>query len=147
MLFHKLDRFRDFGLLILRIGIGVAFILHGYPKILGGTETWTQLGQALESFGIDLPATVLTVMGFLAALAETGGGALLVLGLLTRPACFALLATMVVATTMHIKKGDGFSTYSHALEAGILFLSLLFIGPGKFSWDAHWAAKRTQQHR
>jgi putative oxidoreductase len=142
MLFHKLDRFRDFGLLILRIGIGVAFVFHGYPKLLAGKEMWTGLGQALGAFGFDLPAPLLPVMGFLAALAETGGGALLVLGLLTRPACLGLLATMTVATIMHMDKGDGFKVYSHALEAGILFFSLIFIGPGKFSLDARWAAKR-----
>lgn len=142
MLFHKLDRLRDFGLLILRVGIGVAFVFHGYPKLLAGQTMWSQLGQALTSFGLELPPTVLTVMGFLAALTETGGGALLVLGLLTRPACLALLGTMVVATVMHIRKGDDFKVYSHALEAGILFLSLIFIGPGAYSWDAKWAAKR-----
>lgn len=145
MLLTKLDKYRDFGLLILRVGIGIAFIMHGYPKIMGGTETWNGLGQALGAFGLNLPANVQTIMGFLAALSETGGGALLVLGFLARPACLALLSTMVVATVMHIKKGDGFGGYSHALEAGIVFLSLFFIGPGKFSLDAGFAVKLTKK--
>jgi putative oxidoreductase len=36
---------------------------------------------------------------------------------------------------MHIKNGDGFNAASHAIEAGIVFLSLILIGPGHFSLD------------
>ena len=36
---------KDTGLLILRIGIGVMFMLHGLPKITGGTEQWAQMGR------------------------------------------------------------------------------------------------------
>lgn len=43
---------------------------------------------------------------------------------------------MIVATAMHIHKGDPFMKYSHALEAAILFFSFIFIGPGKYSIDA-----------
>ncbi len=50
---HKHDRFRGFGLLILRVGIGVAFLLHGHPRILGGAKSQTRLGQALGSVGRD----------------------------------------------------------------------------------------------
>ena len=39
---------------------------------------------------------------------------------------------MIVAATMHISKGDGFTGYSHAVESGILFVSLIFIGPGRY---------------
>jgi len=43
---------------------------------------------------------------------------------------------MMVATTMHLTNADPFLNYSHSLEAAILFLSLILIGPGKFSLDA-----------
>ena len=132
MLFHKLDKYRDTGLLILRIGIGVMFICHGYPKIAGGPAVWTKVGGALSVFGVNFGHTA---MGLVAGLSECGGGLLLALGLFTRPACFFMLSTMIVATTMHISGGDPFVKYSHAMEAGILFFSLLLIGPGKFSLD------------
>jgi len=67
---------------------------------------------------------------------EAVGGLLLALGLLFRPACGALLATMIVATSMHLGKGDGLMGASHAIEAGIVFLGLLLIGPGRFALDA-----------
>ena len=132
MLFHKLDKYRDIGLLILRIGIGAAFVCHGYPKIVGGPEVWARIGGALSSIGIDFAHTP---MGLIAGLAEGVGGLLLMLGLFTRPACFFLLNTMIVATLMHVRAGDPFVKYSHALEAAILFFSLLLIGPGKYSLD------------
>jgi len=36
---------------------------------------------------------------------------------------------------MHLQKGDPFSGYSHALELAIVFLSLFFTGPGRYSVD------------
>jgi len=108
------------------------FMCHGYPKLAAGPEMWTGLGGALSVVGITFAPTF---MGFIAAISEFGGGLLLVLGLMTRPACLFLLGTMAVATAMHVTKGDSFQKYSHALEAAILFFSLLFIGPGKYSID------------
>ncbi len=132
MIFHKLDKHRDKGLLVLRVGIGIMFMCHGFPKLTAGPEVWTKLGGALSAMGINFAPTF---MGFMASISEFGGGLLLVLGMFTRPACFFLLSTMIVALIMHTRSGDPFVEYSHALESAILFLSLLFIGPGKISLD------------
>ena len=35
----------DFGLLILRVGIGVMFIIHGWGKLIGGTDKWEAIGS------------------------------------------------------------------------------------------------------
>ncbi|RTQ52550.1 DoxX family protein [Hymenobacter gummosus] len=125
-------RYADLGLLLLRLGLGVMFVLHGYPKLMGGPEKWAALGGEMRHLGISLAPTF---WGLLAAVAETIGGQLLALGLLFRWACGALLATMLVATVSHLAAGDGFSGYAHAVESGIVFLGLLFIGPGKYSVD------------
>jgi len=109
------------------------FIMHGLPKLTGGPEKWAMLGDTMKSLGIDFAPTV---WGFMGAFSECVGGLLLAIGLFTRPACIALLATMIVAASMHISKGDPFVKYSHAVEAGILFISLILIGPGKYSLDA-----------
>lgn len=134
MLLHKLDRFRDFGLLLLRLGIGGAFTFgHGMGKLFGGPDRWEQIGGAMSQFGIDfLP----TFWGFMAAFAEFGGGILLALGLLFRPTLIVLLLpTMIVAATAHITGAIPGSPW-HAIEAGILFFCLIFIGPGDYSLDA-----------
>ncbi len=144
MIFHKLDRHRDKGLLILRVGIGIMYMCHGFPKLTAGPEAWTKLGGALSAVGINFAPTF---MGFMAAISEFGGGLLLVLGLFTRPACFFLLITMVVAMLMHIRSGDPFVKYSHALESAILFFSLLFIGPGKISLDEKLSKKNRRSNK
>ncbi len=135
MVLRFLDKYRDIGLLILRIGIGVMFIMHGLPKLTGGPDKWMMLGGTMKSLGVDFAPMA---WGFMAAFSECIGGLLLVLGFFTRPACFALLATMIVAASMHIGKGDPFVKYSHAMEAGILFISLILIGPGKYSIDGQY---------
>jgi putative oxidoreductase len=139
MIFQKLDKYRDIGLLILRVGIGIMFICPGFPKLTAGPEIWAKLGGAMSAVGINFAPTF---MGFMAAISEFGGGLLLVLGLFTRPACFFLLITMVVAMLMHIRSGDPFVKYSHALESAILFFSLIFIGPGKISLDEILSKKK-----
>lgn len=131
MLFNQLDKYRDVGLLVLRIGIGIAFMVHGWGKITGGPEQWAQLGQAVNHVGLSFGYTF---FGFMASLSEFGGGILLALGLLTRLSCVLLLCTMIVAASMHIATGQG--SPWHAIEAGILFLSLIMIGPGAYSLDA-----------
>lgn len=131
----------NFGLLIIRIVIGIMFVLHGEGKMFGGPEKWEKLGGAMENLGIDfLPA----FWGFMAAFAEFGGGILLVLGLLFRPACFIMFFTMFVAASVHwfdaVEAGKALKGQlmegSHAIEVGAVFLGLLFTGPGKFSIDS-----------
>jgi putative oxidoreductase len=139
MIFRFMDRYRDEGLLILRVGIGIMFVFHGYPKLIAGPETWAMIGGSMKVLGIGFAQTA---WGFMAALSECAGGILLAVGFFTRPACFFLLSTMIVATMMHIGKGDSFLKYSHAMESGILFFSLILIGPGKYSLDGQYRPGR-----
>ncbi len=131
---NSLDRFRDFGLLLMRVGIGVTYILiHGGPKLLGGTERWAELGGVMSLVGIEfMPA----LWGFLAAFAESVGALLLAVGFLTRPALILLTITMLFAIGAHwILWEDDWSTTSHALKMAIVFLGLFFVGPGRYSVD------------
>lgn len=124
--------FNDAGLLILRLGIGAIFLVHGTPKILGGPEKWEYLGMAMSSVGINFMPVF---WGFMAASSEFFGAICLILGLLFRPAAAMMMITMLVATTMHLTGGDGFTVASHAMKCAVLFLSLAVIGPGKYAID------------
>ena len=126
------NRCQDVGVFLLRLGIGAMFLVHGWPKLVGGTAAWVQLGGA---FPFDLGVTLMTAMGFLAAVSEFFGGLFLMMGFFTRTSSFFLMMTMVTAAGMHLRSGDPFTVYSHALSLAIVFLSMMFIGPGRYSVD------------
>lgn len=131
-IWNSLGKYRDTGLLILRIGLGVMMIMHGLPKLQGGPELWSGVGKAMSNIGINF---IPTFWGFMAAVTETIGGLFLILGLFFRPSALLLAFTMVIAGLMHLASGDGISGASHAIELLFVFLGLVFIGPGKHSVD------------
>ncbi len=132
MIWTTLERYRDVGLLILRLGVGLSFMyFHGWGKISGGPETWEQYGGSMEHLGITfLP----TFWGFMVAFTEFFGGLFIAIGFLFRPAAALLMIAMIVATNMHIQTGRGGP--AHSLKMAFVFAGLIFIGPGKYSVDA-----------
>jgi len=128
----NLSNYKNFGLLIIRLGLGLMFISHGFPKLAGGEKMWGMIGSATQNVGIHfLPA----MWGFLSAIVETFGGVLLIVGLAFRPVCILLILNLLVAATFHLSKGEGLAGASHAIEDAIVFAGLLFVGPGKYSVD------------
>ena len=139
MIWNALEKHRDAGLLVLRLGFGLGFLFyHGWGKLAGGPERWAQVGGAMDRFGIGFGHTF---FGFMASFSESIGGLLIALGLFFRPACALLFITMFVATVNHYATGRG--TPAHAAKNAMLFLGQLFVGPGRYSLD-HWIANRTR---
>jgi putative oxidoreductase len=128
----SLGKYRDYGLLLLRVGIGLMFVtVHGYPKISGGVQTWTGLGKTFNSLvGVSF---IPVFWGFMGAISEFVGGMCLITGFLFRPACVLISFTMLIAVIMNLRGGYGFSGGSQALELGVVCLSLLFTGPGRLT--------------
>ncbi len=133
MILTWLSKYREFGLLLLRLGIGGMFAFsHGWPKIAGGVEKWRAIGGAMRHLGINFAPEF---WGFMAATAEFGGGILLILGFFFRPACALLAFTMLVAAVTLTRAEGSIFAASHPIELGIVFLALILIGPGKYSID------------
>lgn len=126
------DTLVNAGLLVLRIGIGVIFIIHGLPKLMGGVETWTHLGSTMSMAGISFAPAF---WGFMAAATEVVGGLFILLGLLHRLVALMLLFTMIIALIVHVTAGDPFTVYSNALKALVVFVALAITGPGIYSLD------------
>ena len=119
------------GLLVLRLVMGAAFVLHGWPKI---QNPWGWMGADAH-----MPA----ILQALAAVAEFGGGMGLIVGLLTRLASLGITSNMVVAlATVHLPHGDSFVSKpgGQSFELPAVYLAcavlLLLLGPGRFSLDA-----------
>ena len=116
------------GLLILRVFIGAAMLTHGWGKMFGGLEGFT---QAVAGMGIPVPQ----VSAFLAAFAESFGAILLAIGLLTRPAAFLIAVTMAVAA-LGAHGGQGFAEQEAAWLYFFPALFFLLKGAGQWSVDA-----------
>ena len=119
-------------LLLGRITTGFLMVkLHGWSKLMAGTERWEGLGSTLaEAIGLDFMSIPL---GFMASFAESIAAVLIILGLTTRPAAFLLAFTMLVASFKKLEGG------LKAAELPLLFLTLsliiLLCGAGKYSLD------------
>jgi len=121
---------KEGGLLVMRLGLGLMMMTHGWPKIIGGPDKWERLGGNMEYLGISFFPVF---WGLMAALSEFAGGALVALGFWSRTASFFLVFTMIVAALTHFSSGEGLSGASHAIEVGFAFLGLMVLGPGKYS--------------
>lgn len=132
MMLTWLSQYRDIGLLILRAGIGLMMILHGFPKLAGGLPAWEKLGRAMGHLGVNFfPG----FWGFSSAMVETVGGVLLIIGFCFRPVTILMTLNFVVATVLLYKTSGAFLEWSRPAEMLILFFSLIFIGAGKYSVD------------
>ncbi len=138
----------SFGLLILRIGIGGVFVALSFPDLIGGVEKWEMVGSAMSAFGIN---SSLAMWGFLIAFFKFAGGILLILGLFLRPASIFLASVMFLVTVSYLGKLAAFESIpakiqalSHSFERMVLFVSLAFVGAGRFSLDEKiFASKKT----
>ena len=120
----------DFGLLLLRVVGGVAFMFHGWGKI---QNPFGWMGPDAFAPGL---------FQALAALAEFGGGLVWVVGLLTPLAAIGIASTLAVAFYVHaVVRGDPFvavgggASYELAALYFCIAVLLILIGPGRLSLD------------
>ena len=63
MVLTFLNKHRHIGLLVLRIGIGLMFILHGAPKLFDGPEKWVKDRRRDGESGHRVRAGILGIHG------------------------------------------------------------------------------------
>jgi putative oxidoreductase len=125
-----------FGLLVLRVSVGVTMMAHGYNHIyrggkIKGTAGW--FGSLGMKPGI--------LHAWLASITELVAGAALVLGLLTPLAAGAILGTLTVAFITNHRKA-GFFVFRRPTEGWEYLMNLIAaclaiacVGPGRWSLD------------
>jgi putative oxidoreductase len=123
----------SYGILLLRVVVGLAFIGHGTQKLFGWFGGYGPQGTGGFFASKGYRAGVL--MAVMAGLAEAGGGALLALGFLT-PVAGALLAIVMLNAIGSVTFKRAFMLGSE-LEIAYLTVavSLAAIGGGRFSID------------
>jgi putative oxidoreductase len=121
---------------VLRIVVGLLFMMHGGQKLLG----W------VGGMGDQGGTVAIGSMPGIAGILELAGGALIIIGFLTKPVAFVLSGEMAVAYfMMHFPKG--FWPIENQGEPAALysfiFLFFAFNGAGLFSIDA-WLSRRRE---
>ncbi len=127
-----LAKYREAGLLLMRVSLGVLFIIIAGPVLLAGGARWAAFGGAIRSLGLH---SHFQLWGFLGALAGCVGGALMIFGLFFRPGVLLVLAITLVHTLGAMHSAGGFRLALAAVELCAILLGLLFVGPGKYSVD------------
>ena len=127
-----LSKYRETGLLLFRASIGLIFIILIAPVLWNGSGSWEHFGSAMRH--LDFHAHY-KFWGFVGAVAGCAGGVLMVLGLFFRIGVLCALAVTLVHLVVVWDSSGDFHSRMPALEMSILLLSLLFIGPGKYSVD------------
>ncbi len=119
----RTNKFHDLSHFGLRVSVGVLFMVHSVGKFdIGGAGFFSSIG---------LPSEMAPLIGLL----ELIGGALLVVGVLTRIAA-SLLATEMLIIMVYLKKLQSFSG-KNGLELELLIfvvlLTVIVLGPGRIS--------------
>lgn len=132
--------YSDWGLLILRLGMGVLMLFHGWPKLNPNGPMKGPAGFAgfLKQLGVPLP----TLSAWVVILLETVGALLLILGLATRILAIGFAIDMLVAIWL-VKIGMANAKFSQQDGAGwefefillVVALALLFTGAGSIALD------------
>ncbi|CAD5286256.1 conserved membrane hypothetical protein [Bosea sp. 62] len=123
---NSLNRYAPHALALLRIVTALTLLTHGTQKLFGFPQP--------PSWG--MPAAF--ALTWYAAILEVVGGALLAIGLLSRPVAFILSGLMAFAYWIgHAPKG--FYPLLNGGEPALLFcfifFYLFFAGPGSFALD------------
>lgn len=125
MISSRLNRLAPAMRSVLRIVAALIFMAHGTQKILGYPAS--NMNPAMFS------------LSWVAGMMELIGGALLVIGLFSRPVAFLLSGQMAVAYWIAHAPKSPFPALNGG-DAAILycfvFLYLVFAGPGPISLDA-----------
>ena len=126
----------EYGILLLRLVVGLTLAAHGSQKLFGSFGGGGTAGTRKFFAGLGFRTPL--AMAFVAGLSELGGGLLFAFGLLTPFAAIALTVVMLNAIgTVHFKKGffNSAGGYEYNLLIMATALAVTATGPGRFSLD------------
>lgn len=122
----------NYGLLILRVVVGIVFVVHGAQKVF--EQTIPGVAQFFAQINAPLPQITAPFIAYL----EFGGGILLILGLLT-PFVSALLAFDMLGAIFLVHLPNGFNAsaggYEFVLTLAAASAALALTGPGALALD------------
>lgn len=119
----------DISLLLLRLALGLIFIVHGLPKI----KNLRMTAHHFESMGFR-PGNL---WGTIVAFVEFFGGLAVFFGLLTGVAALGIAINMIVALFWKINKGQGLvGGFEFDLILLVVALTIVMLGGGAYSLES-----------
>ena len=120
----------NFGLLIMRLGLSVALLVHSLPKLIGGGHVWQGVGTMLAFINAGLPPTLL---GIAILLIEALGAVSLLFGYFFRITCIVLCILFGLYSFNYFSIGyQTLMLWSIGIAA--VFFGLFFVGPGRYAF-------------
>lgn len=143
----------SFGLLLIRGIVGFVMFYHGAQKLFsqkfgafgdfGGFGGGGMKGFIEHTPDLGIPGVPKEALAWAAAVAEFGGGILLMLGLATRLVAIPIAFTMGVAVfKVHSQAFSGPGGMEFALTLMLVAIGLVFTGPGRFALDSLFRRSR-----
>lgn len=127
----KDNQLMEWGWLILRVGLALLMLRHGFGKLVGFSNIAPNF---FNPFGLGGPVSLALVVG-----AEFFGALFVMFGFLTRWSSFTIVFTMLVAAFM-AHGPDPFHKKELALVYALGFLYFMIAGSGKYGVD-HYLKK------
>lgn len=134
-----LTQIQGWGITVLRVVVGIVFLMHGGQKLF----VWGFGGVAGFLGQVGIPAPMLAAV--IVTLVEFLGGLALLLGLFTRWAAIPLaIDTLVAILAVHLKAGFFLPNgYEFALTLLAANVALALLGSGEASVDRLLTKRRT----
>ena len=135
---QRVDGVRGWGLTIIRVVVGIVFLVHGLQKLL--VVGFGGVAEFLGALGVPAPGLFAVIV----TLVEALGGLALIVGLLTRLAAILLAVDMLVAIlTVHLPNGFFASDFGYEFPLVLLAscVALAVTGAGEAALDGMLASR------
>lgn len=135
-IFQYCEKSARIAIVVIRLGLGIIFLVHGAAKVAHLSETIESL-----SVGVGIPPW----LAFMVAATELLGGVGLILGLFARFAALGV-GTVMIGAIITVHAQHGFFLQNHGYEYNLALIAMAFAvilaGAGPWSIDAKFAALR-----
>jgi len=121
------SKYSDLALLLLRLGVGLIFVVAGWGKLTGI--------EGVQGFFGNLGIPMAGIMAWVVAIVEFVGGLMVLFGIKIRIPSLLLAFVMVVAL-LTTKLGGEFSAARLDIMLLLTSLALAILGSGKYSVDS-----------